>query len=118
MCLDLVLYRKRVSSLQLLAWCTANFFFFFSNEKNEPMHIRYMKLLIPELRKEMLQDTWNMSSYVSHGKIFTAKDLFKNPASVEMNFQVSSWKFYLNSSCLFYTTLDEVDRSTNSAVIS
>lgn len=28
MCLDLVLYRKCVSSLQLLAWCTANFFFF------------------------------------------------------------------------------------------
>lgn len=57
------------------------------------MHIRYMKLLIPELRKEMLQDTWNMSSYVSHGKIFTAKDLFKNPASVEMK----TFKFHLGS---------------------
>lgn len=42
----------------------AQLWFFFSNEKNNPIHFRYEKLLIPELWNEMLQDTWHMSCHL------------------------------------------------------
>lgn len=115
MYLDLVFYRKCVSSFQLLAWCTAKIFFF-SNEENDPIHFRYVKLLIPDFWEEMLQDRCHLFiSSVSSRKNFTTKDSLKNPTSVEMN--SFKFQFYLNSSCLFYTMLDKAD-STNSAVIS
>lgn len=115
MYLDLVHYRKSVSSLQLLAWCTVKIFF--SNGKNKPLHFSYVKLQILELWNEILQVTFHMSCHLLGALARTLEPRSCSKIQHLWKLTLSIFQFYLNFPCLFYTIADKVD-STNSAPIS
>lgn len=108
-------YRKSVSSLQLLAWCTVKIFF--SNGKNKPLHFSYVKLQILELWNEILQVTFHMSCHLQGALARTLEPRSCSKIQHLWKLTLSIFQFYLNSPCLFYTIADKVD-STNSAPIS